>query len=283
MARPIHHVAHDCAHGGWSLWCAAPASRLRGLVIGYQGYREDRPAPVLRRELPSSAIPLILDFGEGFRLGRPGTVPTLFRGGFLAGLHDAPVLAGSGGAALCVQVDLSPLGALRLMGPVLGALGNLILPLDQALGPAAPGFVAHLAGLPGWEARFDALDAWLLRRFTETPEPPAWLGPHLAALARGGTPIAALAAQAGMGRQAYSGRFRTALGLPPQRLGRVLRFERATARLRARPDEALAAVALACGYADQAHFTREFTGFAGMSPGRFRVRDLADGTGVMET
>lgn len=282
MARPIQHVAHESAHGGWSLWLAAPAPGLRGLILGYQGYREDRPAPVLRRELPSSAIPLILDFGEGFRLGRPGAVPALFRGGFLAGLHDVPVLAGSGGAAFCLQVDVSPLGAARLMGPMLGALGNLILPLDQALGPAAPGFVAHLAGLPGWEARFDALDAWLLRRFAATPEPPAWLGPHVAALARGGTPIAALADQAGMSRQAYSARFRTALGLPPQRVGRVLRFERATARLRARPGERLADVALACGYADQAHFTREFKGFAGMSPGRFRARDLPDGTGLME-
>jgi len=283
MARPIAEIVHDSAQGCWTLWTAAPAPALRGLVRGYQGYREASPAPVLRRELPSSTVPLILDFGEGFRIGLPGGAPALVRGGFLAGLHDAPVLAGSGGEAHCAQVDVSPLGAALLAGGLLGALGNRVLPLGEALGPEGPGFVAHLAALPHWAARFDALDAWLLRRFAASPAPPAWLGPHLAALARGGTPVAALAAQAGMGRQAYSARFRAALGLPPQRLGRVLRFERATARLRARPRDALAAVALDCGYADQAHFTREFTGFAGMSPTRFRARDLPDGTGLMES
>ena len=55
-------------------------------------------------------------------------------------------------------------------------------------------------------------------------------------------------------------------GLPPKLVGQILRFERAR-RLVARSDGmSLARVSSECGYADQAHMTRDFHRFAGASP-----------------
>jgi AraC-like DNA-binding protein len=42
----------------------------------------------------------------------------------------------------------------------------------------------------------------------------------------------------------------------------------------------LAELAAACGYADQAHFNRDFLAFAGESPGALRARLLPDGSGI---
>jgi transcriptional regulator GlxA family with amidase domain len=49
-------------------------------------------------------------------------------------------------------------------------------------------------------------------------------------------------------------------------MARVLRFERATGMLRSTFRPPLAVVAAECGYADQAHMTREWVEFAGNSP-----------------
>jgi AraC-like DNA-binding protein len=43
----------------------------------------------------------------------------------------------------------------------------------------------------------------------------------------------------------------------------------------------LAALATDCGYADQAHFNRDFSAFAGETPANLKADILLDGTGVM--
>jgi AraC-like DNA-binding protein len=69
-------------------------------------------------------------------------------------------------------------------------------------------------------------------------------------------------------------------GLAPKPLARVLRFRHAVMRLR-RGEQDLAALALDCGYYDQAHMNRDFRVLAGMSPARFR-RPPADGRFVQD-
>jgi AraC-like DNA-binding protein len=55
-------------------------------------------------------------------------------------------------------------------------------------------------------------------------------------------------------------------GVPPKLLARVLRFQRAVTLLRSGGGEDLASVALACGYSDQAHLSREVRDLAGVTP-----------------
>ncbi|MFP2906851.1 helix-turn-helix domain-containing protein [Pyxidicoccus sp. 3LFB2] len=55
-------------------------------------------------------------------------------------------------------------------------------------------------------------------------------------------------------------------GVPPKLLARVLRFQRAVSLLRSGGHEDLASVALACGYSDQAHLSREVRELAGVTP-----------------
>jgi AraC-like DNA-binding protein len=60
------------------------------------------------------------------------------------------------------------------------------------------------------------------------------------------------------------------MGIAPKRYARLARFGRVLRRLERQPDTAWAALALDAGYADQAHFNRDFRAFAGISPGRYR-------------
>ncbi|HKD05561.1 MAG TPA: AraC family transcriptional regulator [Bryobacteraceae bacterium] len=82
-------------------------------------------------------------------------------------------------------------------------------------------------------------------------------------------PLARLAAECGLSVRHFARAFRHSTGIPPHRWLLRFRVERATELLR-RSSLSLAEIALACGFADQSHFTRVFTGVIGMGPGTWR-------------
>ncbi len=63
--------------------------------------------------------------------------------------------------------------------------------------------------------------------------------------------------------------FRDVVGVSPKIFAEILRFRRASA-LVARSNLPMAQIAAAIGYADQSHFTHEFTRFLGQAPSRAR-------------
>jgi AraC-like DNA-binding protein len=63
------------------------------------------------------------------------------------------------------------------------------------------------------------------------------------------------------------------VGLSPKRLARIARFQHALAMLEEAEGRGCGArTAVACGYADQAHFIRDFTTLAGCAPGEHLLR-----------
>lgn len=72
-----------------------------------------------------------------------------------------------------------------------------------------------------------------------------------------------------LSRSHFSRAFKQSVGLPPMEYVAMRRAERAKTMIRS-TKERLAEVALACGFADQAHLCRRFRHLFGMSPGRWR-------------
>jgi AraC family transcriptional regulator len=78
-----------------------------------------------------------------------------------------------------------------------------------------------------------------------------------------------LADAVALSRSHFSRAFKRSVGLPPMEYVVVRRVERAKAII-SEAREPLAEVALACGFADQAHLNRRFRDVVGISPGRWR-------------
>jgi AraC-like DNA-binding protein len=81
-----------------------------------------------------------------------------------------------------------------------------------------------------------------------------------------------IVAHVGLSERQAQRAFAQRIGLTPKELQRLYRFRGAARRLRDaldRPEDTLAAIAAAAGYADQGHFSREFREFAGTSPSRY--------------
>lgn len=68
-------------------------------------------------------------------------------------------------------------------------------------------------------------------------------------------------------------RFRAEFGITPKTAARIFRFERACGLI-SNLRQPLAEVAAACGYADQAHMTRDWKAFAGTSPKDWIINEL---------
>jgi len=81
--------------------------------------------------------------------------------------------------------------------------------------------------------------------------------------------IADLANAVALSKSHFSRAFKHSVGFSPMEYVILRRVERAKAMISS-TKEALADVALACGFADQAHLNRRFREIVGISPGRWR-------------
>jgi AraC family transcriptional regulator len=82
-------------------------------------------------------------------------------------------------------------------------------------------------------------------------------------------PLSEPAAACGLSAGYFARAFKQSMGTPPHRWLLLQRVLRAKSLLRD-ADRSLADIAVACGFADQSHFTRIFTAIVGLSPGAWR-------------
>jgi AraC-like DNA-binding protein len=260
--RPV--VIRD--RGGWLEASGPPHRALRPLLRAYQGYFEPVAVPARMRTLPTRGAVVIVNLGPPMRLATPSDAATEY-GSFVAGLHDGHGEYTTPGGQHGIQLDVTPLGAYTLFGVPMARITNAAAELPDVLGAGAAELVERLAETPSWAARFDLMDAFLLRRLEIGPVP----APEVARAWRlldgtgGAVGVARLAEEVGWSRRYLTQRFTEQAGLPPKVMGRVLRFRRAIGLL-SNGGLGPAEAAAACGYYDQAHLNREFRALAGCTP-----------------
>jgi AraC-like DNA-binding protein len=279
---PARKIRHESEHTSWELVLREPDPRLRSFVRVYEGYVESgTPAPVHRQQLPGVQTPLIVNFGAEWQIAGSSD-PTSRgerRGSFVAGLFESSAFVRAEGAASCVQVNLTPLGAHAFFGVAMHELANRVVDLDDVLPARACGLADRLADAPDWESRFALLDTVLASRLAEARRPsPEVVWAWRALVDSGGRArIGALADHLGRSRRHLIARFREQVGLSPKTVARILRFGRVVETLRRDRNVALAALAQDCGYYDQAHLTRDCRSFAGLTPAVLARRLGPDG------
>ncbi|MDG4906455.1 AraC family transcriptional regulator [Mesorhizobium sp. WSM4898] len=245
-----------------------PAAPLAGIVTDICGYREILPGHFRMVEYASLTVPLVISFAEAFAIGlgrSPGDNDRY--ASFAAGLYAGPVMIESFGAACCVQVNFTPLGARQFFGLPMSELRDRMVGLDDAMGFDGIALREQLGEASDWDKRFDIAEGFIAGRLADahalSPEI-AWA--YRTVIASGGpTRISALASEIGWSRKHLAAKFTDATGIGPKTLSRIVRFNRALS-LSKRQDDNWAGIAADCGYADQAHLVREFRQLAGETP-----------------
>lgn len=192
----------------------------------------------------------------------------------IGGARAAPYLRDVSRPVASVGALLRPGAGRLLLSQPAAEFSHAHAPLEAAWGPVAVAEARErLAEAPSLAGRLDLFEALLLARLRRCEARYFGIDPRIAAALSGlqaGRSVAGLAEEAGHSSRYFTTLFRREVGLTPKTFARLLRFGRALDRLGREPGIAWAELAAAEGYADQAHFSREFRDFAGLSPGAYR-------------
>jgi AraC-like DNA-binding protein len=282
--RSTQVIRHESEIGRWESAVRQPHVSLRPYVREYFGGSEETFVPLCRRELPTEIAPLIINFGPPFRIfDSENPARWTDHRSFVAGASDRYVLVGSTGAYSCMQVNFTILGMRLFLGRPLRDFANQVVSLDDVFGGEAMRLTMQLYEAPTWDMRFDILERMIGRRLSSARIPPPAVSWMWNRLARSGGQVAIklLAEQVGWSHKHVVSQFTEQIGLAPKTIARVLRFGRAAEFLKNSERGRLAEIANDCGYYDQAHFTRDFRAFSGVSPTELLASRLPDRGGFV--
>lgn len=260
------HVSTSTESSGPVLTRHRVRPEFAGLVAGIVGFQEWTNRPVIRRQVAGSLIPLVLSSGptldvvglsHGRGMGRHES--------FIAGLMPGYATTRFDRVQECVQIYLTPLGVVCLLGVPGRELAEAVVGVADAAPAFDDSFQDRLWATPTWPGRFDLIDRKLLALLARGPrlEPfVSWMWQQIEATG-GRARIGELIGQTGWSERHAISRFTEQIGLGPKTAARVVRFERAHEALR---HDSSANVAARFGFSDQSHLIREVRRFAGAPP-----------------
>ena len=223
------------------------------------------------RVFPDGCAEIVLNLADPF-LHVPSTGAAIIQPmAMVVGPTTRPMRIAPSGTVDVVGIRFEPHGAPVVLRARSAELVDRTLPLEDVATLGAGEWMERLAATADWRSRVLTLERELLaaldgRRGDRLVEAASGI------IGRWGgrVTIHGLTAALGVSPRRLERRFRAHVGIPPKTLCRVTRFQRLLGELGAGN---LAGSAVRCGYADQAHLTRDFHEFAGTTPVAFRDGD----------
>jgi AraC-like DNA-binding protein len=194
----------------------------------------------------------------------------------LSPLRTRSAIGEHDGSLYGMEIVLAPWAAFRLFGVAMYELAERIVDPSDLVGNRVDRLTETLAWLPDWERRFRLLDATLERWWEEGPltSPQVMWAWYELRRTGGRVPIGELATRTDYGLRQLETRFRQQIGLPLKAVARIMRLQRTLRMLRRGHDASY--TALACGFSDQAHMSREVRRMTGFPPSRLMPAYMPD-------
>jgi len=221
--------------------------------------------------LPSVSAHLVIRLGgKPVRLFADETDDTgsVVSHSMIGGVRDAAYLKDSSDPAPTVGAVFRPSAAGAFLGAPTDSFAGRHTPLEDFWGGAVEALRDQLGATNELDQRLVILEHALLKRLPRI----RGVDPAIvqAALLLERRPVGKVAASLDWSHRHFIARFSAVVGLSPKRYARLARFGRVLLRLERQPETGLAEIAHDAGYADQAHFNRDFRTFSGISPGAYR-------------
>lgn len=258
-----------------------PPGIVQDRVVCAWRLRDPRPDGSTQTIYPDGCCELIVHLGQPMQRWQAGQWATQ-AGRLVAAQQRSAIRLRSAGPLDCMGLRLRPWAGSLVTPHALPQLIDQIVDLDGL----APGLAAALpAALMALDNETQASQPWgAIDRLLGACEAPAALRRAVEHLieAGGSRRIDELAAVCGLSRRSLQVQFLRWVGLPAKEYARLLRLQ-ATLRALDAGDESLAELALARGFSDQAHATRELRRLTGLTPARLlrALRDDRDRDGTI--
>jgi AraC-like DNA-binding protein len=247
-----------------------------------QSYRERRPAPALAGLVSSVWIQRVAPDGPAYThrsvssagveiVCRVGSVPRV------VGPHTGPRIEVLAPGATVVGLRFLPGAAPAVLGVPASALVDLAVASDDLWGRAAIALGERVAQSASPREAEAVLEQEVVARLADAPRPDPIVTEAVRRLMPWRTgDVGSLTSSLYISERQLRRRCRSAIGLAPKALHRMLRFQGflalaqlALAQGRAPSADGLALLAADAGYADQSHLTRECVRLSGLPPRAF--------------
>ena len=280
----LNLLRHESPLGRWTIATWAPAPDLAPVVDSLWAV-DGETAYTREKILPRAGAELLINLGPPQRLLDPDDYQRArtFDTAWIAGLQRTCLVTESLDATRLMGVRFGPSGAAPVLGVAMSEVTGRVETLDDVVGSSAIQLRLRLLETADLEARFLVLEDFVRARLAghrDGARAIAWVAAEIVRR-RGNVAVEALARAVGMSRKSLAGQFHRHVGVGPKAFARVVRFGAAIDAAQAGRRVNWAEVAASCGYFDQAHFTREFREFTGLTPGEFRELQGPDGAGVV--
>lgn len=243
---------------------------LRESIRCYWSHEElHTPETEEHRFLPDPFIELSFYRGDVWferHSGAMRALPTVY----ISGLRFAPGRMVSRGMALVVGVRFYAWAASDLLSLEDGLRGFRLSVGPQLLELSRP--IGALLERGAYTDAIGLLEPWLLERYRVArakDRPSLEVAGQALYASSGQVRVSELAAMIGLSVRQFERRFKGGAGVTPKMLARLIRFERACDLLMRDPNSNLTSLAFELGYADQAHFIRDFRTLARQTPSAF--------------
>ncbi len=225
----------------------------------------------VERVLPDGCVEWIVHVGDPWSHLVESASGTLRRDlqprAFVAGQLSRYLLLEPGRRVHTFAVRFRPAGAALLTGGGVDALTNRQERIENVLGAAGAELTEALLLARGDAARQRLVEAFLHTRLGRV-EDDTRVGAVIDAilLDPAGASVARLADAVGLSRRQLERRFASRVGLSPKAFARTIRFQSLFRMLGDETGQRFADLALAAGYFDQAHLSRDFHELSGQAP-----------------
>lgn len=239
-----------------------PSADLAPFVEHYWTVEWDVAEPRLAETLPHPSVHLVLERGQAQLAG-------------LATRRFTRVLEGRGRV---VSAKFRPGGFKPFLQEAVSSLTDRVVPLTAVFGESAADLAQRVLAQREPQAAIGLLEAFLRERRPEPDAQAELAGRIVSRIAddRDITRVEQVAESFDLNLRRLQRLFNDCVGVSPKWVIQRYRLHEAAERLAAEPEVDCAGLALELGYADQAHFIRDFKQLVGRSPAEY-ARDVRAG------
>lgn len=253
-----------------------PGSGVSGIVSSYWSVIGDAPSIPYSAILPDGHLELVFNLGHPVALAGP-TYTGMQPDRAVVGPMAKAIRLKYGGRINTFGIRFHPARGAGFLGHRATALANRLTPLLEVcphLDKALSLLFLKIRGLETEAARIKLDDVLREQLPFALPADVAVETSVERLRALGTAPlISQLAREVGLSPRQLQRRFLAAVGLPPKQFVRVVRFAQVWRLASMGPQDSWAELAVAHGYADQAHMVREFRAFGAEPPTHVFTQD----------
>lgn len=225
------------------------------------------------RLIPYGKVSMLFLYGDAheYNLVGPSAPMQKTRQAFMVGQLTQPIWLKFTGHTRLLKIQFKATGAQQFLPMNMEEFTNVpSLDLEAIWGRAISELLEQIHEAATDPERIQHLNAFLEKRLVPQNNLVDYVDYTLRQLKvnQGNLAIKSLESQLGISTRQLERLFRAKLGLSPKEMGKIIRLNCAFSNLEANPTASLTQLSYEAGYFDQAHFSRDFKGIAGVSPSK---------------